>query len=195
MEDLMIEEGFNFPLSAVHVSVRGDGYARFYMPTHPLASSSGMVLAARHAGSLLVGHWLTPNAIAIHKDGNRSNCDSGNLWIGTRQDLARRMPSHQVQRIEMICARTECGKEFDDVPSHAVRRRYCCPACAQAMSRRFEVSPEEMAQMVWEMPTTKVAESYGVSDKAIEKFCKKHGINKPQRGYWAKQYAGQRDFS
>ncbi len=63
------------------------------------------------------------------------------------------------------------------------------------MQRGFEVSPAEMTQMVWEMPTTKIAQIYGVSDKAIEKFCKKHGIEKPPRGYWARQYAGQRDFS
>ena len=45
--------------------------------------------------------------------------------------------------------------------------------------------------MVWEMPATHIAREYGVSDKAIEKFCKKHLIQKPGRGYWAKLYAGK----
>jgi hypothetical protein len=46
-------------------------------------------------------------------------------------------------------------------------------------------------QMVWEMPATHIALEYGVSSKAIEKFCKKHQIQKPGRGYWAKLYAGK----
>ena len=40
-----------------------------------------------------------------------------------------------------------------------------------------------MQQMVWEMPATHIARKYSVSDKAIEKFCKKHLIQKPGRGY------------
>jgi hypothetical protein len=49
-----------------------------------------------------------------------------------------------------------------------------------------------MHQMVWVMPTTHIAREYGVSDKAIEKFCKKHQIQKPGRGYWAKLYIPKR---
>jgi hypothetical protein len=45
---------------------------------------------------------------------------------------------------------------------------------------------EELHNMVWKMPTLKVGEILGISDKAIEKRCKKYGIDKPPRGYWAK---------
>jgi hypothetical protein len=48
-----------------------------------------------------------------------------------------------------------------------------------------------MQLMVWEMPATHIALEYGVSSKAIENFCKKHQIQKPGRGYWAKLYAGK----
>jgi hypothetical protein len=39
--------------------------------------------------------------------------------------------------------------------------------------------------LVWEKPTRRLAEDFGVSDKAIEKWCKAYGIPKPPRGYWA----------
>jgi Zn-dependent peptidase ImmA (M78 family) len=39
---------------------------------------------------------------------------------------------------------------------------------------------------VWSEPVTAIAESFGVSDKAIEQRCKRLGIVKPPRGYWAK---------
>ena len=91
----------------------------------------------------------------------------------------------------MICSLPECRGEYTEVPSHVSRRRYCSPECAQIASRKFHVNPLEMQQMVWEMPATHIAQAYGVSDKAIEKFCKKHQIQKPGRGYWAKLYAGK----
>lgn len=52
-------------------------------------------------------------------------------------------------------------------------------------------SPEEMTKLIWEMSTVQLAKKLGVSDKAVEKFCKKHDIEKPPRGYWAKKEAGK----
>ena len=51
---------------------------------------------------------------------------------------------------------------------------------------KFEVTKEELEKLVWEKPTTEVAKTFNVSDKAIEKRCKKFGIEKPSRGYWEK---------
>jgi len=50
-------------------------------------------------------------------------------------------------------------------------------------------SIEEMTKLVWEKSTVVLAKELGVSDVAIAKFCKKHNIPKPERGYWAKQKA------
>ena len=48
-----------------------------------------------------------------------------------------------------------------------------------------------MRLLVWQMPTTAVAKRLGVSDVAVIKWCRKYGIEKPPRGYWAKIYAGK----
>lgn len=45
---------------------------------------------------------------------------------------------------------------------------------------------EELKRLVWEMPTSKLKKIIGVSDVAISKWCKRYGIDKPPRGYWAK---------
>lgn len=42
-------------------------------------------------------------------------------------------------------------------------------------------------KLLWEIPTTQIAKKYGVSDKAIGKWAKSYGIDKPPRGYWMKQ--------
>ncbi len=46
---------------------------------------------------------------------------------------------------------------------------------------------EELHKLIWEKPTSTLAKELGVSDKAVEKHCKKLGLLKPPRGYWAKQ--------
>jgi hypothetical protein len=47
-------------------------------------------------------------------------------------------------------------------------------------------SKEELEKMVWAKPTAQIARDFGVSDKAVEKWCKTYGIEKPPRGYWIK---------
>lgn len=67
-----------------------------------------------------------------------------------------------------------------------------CKKCAPK-KRKFDPTKEELEKLVWEMPTLKVALLYNVCDKAIEKRCKKFGIKKPPRGYWAKLKKQERD--
>lgn len=55
------------------------------------------------------------------------------------------------------------------------------------------VTKSELEQLVWSMPTVKVAKLYGVSDSAVGKKCKNLGIKKPPRGFWAQVQAGKRD--
>lgn len=50
-------------------------------------------------------------------------------------------------------------------------------------------SKEQLEKLVWEKSTVKIAQELGVSDKAVEKWCKKYCISKPPRGYWAKFYS------
>lgn len=52
-------------------------------------------------------------------------------------------------------------------------------------------SKNELTKLVWEKPTVLLGLDFGVSDKAIEKWCKAYGIQKPPRGYWAKEKAGK----
>ena len=60
-----------------------------------------------------------------------------------------------------------------------------CRGCARALRHGIEwPSPDVMARMVFELPATTIAKKLGVSDVAVVKFCKKHSITKPGRGYW-----------
>lgn len=65
---------------------------------------------------------------------------------------------------------------------------YCSQQCFKLASRRaVRPSKEELEKIIWTKPTTHIAKQFGVSDKAIEKWCKAYGIEKPTRGDWAKK--------
>ena len=53
------------------------------------------------------------------------------------------------------------------------------------------LSDQELERLVWSMPTTKIAEQFGVSDSAIGKRCRVAGIKKPPPGFWARVEAGK----
>lgn len=55
-------------------------------------------------------------------------------------------------------------------------------------SRKVErPSKEDLEKMIWETSVLEVSHKFGVSDVAIAKWCKKYGISRPPRGYWAKK--------
>lgn len=52
------------------------------------------------------------------------------------------------------------------------------------MSHQY--SRQQLYDLVWTSPITSVARTFGVSDVALSKVCRKAGIPIPPRGYWAR---------
>lgn len=75
----------------------------------------------------------------------------------------------------------DCG-----VPITLISNR-CTPCAHMGLERINWPSQEELEKLIWKFPTSKLAKELGVSDKAIEKRCKKLGISKPPRGYWSRR--------
>ena len=79
-----------------------------------------------------------------------------------------------------------CGVQFKGNGKH-----YCTWACFCAAAGRHKPDAATLQRLVWEQPTRKLAEQYEISDVALAKWCRKAGIKKPPRGYWAKMQAGK----
>jgi integrase len=47
-------------------------------------------------------------------------------------------------------------------------------------------APEVLQELLWQKPAVEIAAMLGVSDKAVEKHAKKHGLTRPPRGHWLK---------
>jgi hypothetical protein len=51
---------------------------------------------------------------------------------------------------------------------------------------------EQIYELVWSKPMTHLAKEFAISDVAVHKICKKHGIPNPPLGWWAKKAAGKK---
>lgn len=49
---------------------------------------------------------------------------------------------------------------------------------------------EELYRLVWEVPISRLAELYGLSDNGLAKICRRLNVPYPPRGWWAKKAAG-----
>jgi hypothetical protein len=54
-----------------------------------------------------------------------------------------------------------------------------------------KLSRQQLYELVWLKPITKLAREFGLSDVGLAKICRRHGIPLPERGYWARVDAGQ----
>lgn len=156
-------------------------YQYFLDVEHPLASKGGKVWYHRHVASTILGRWLYSSEHVHHKDGNKSNNLKENLAILTHEEHARlHQPTLPEKR--QICR--QCKSSFAYRASK--KREYCSEKCSHLGSRKFNVTKNKLKELIWSKPTTHIAKMFSVSDKAIEKRCKKLGVKKPPRGYWTK---------
>ena len=175
-------------IDQTEISYKND-YPYFYMPSHPLARLNGTVSAARHNASLKVGYWLHEDEVVRRLDSNPKNIAPSNLVVLTKSEAMGENALHHGNRVTKICE--WCKGEFSVVESHVDRRHHCSPECAGMASRKFHATPEELKSWVWEIPLTQLGKMLGVSDNAVRKRCRKHGIPTPPRGYWALTRNGQ----
>lgn len=173
--------------------IQQQGYNFFYMPEHPLSVYNGMVALHRHIISVHLRRWIRGDEAVVFLNDNRSDIRLENLKLIPRNKIMEEKGLNKRLTVERICP--VCNQSFTTVPSRIKRRQnnYCSQECSRIARVKVEIDPEELAELVWEMPTVQVANLFGISDKAIEKKCKKYGIAKPPRGYWAKLAAGQID--
>ena len=161
------------------------GYRMVFMPDHPYCwKHSKSVYFHRLVMENELGRFLDPEEHTHHKSGNILDNSPGNLEVITVSAHAR---EHWKQRgtnaRDTTCP--QCGTEFRTRKSKV---RFCSHKCSWIAARKVKrPTKEELEKMVWESPSSMIAGLYGVSDRMIKRWCDSYGIDKPPRGYWAKQ--------
>lgn len=159
-------------------------YSYFMDKEHPLSDAKGRVWLHRHVASISAGRWLIRSEIVHHIDGDRTNNMPGNLVVTTAAEHAK--IHNPIKRTKKKCG--PCRNKFIPITSD---QKTCSVKCNAILKNRTLclVSREELASLVWKKPSTSIAKELGVSDTAVSKMCRKLGIKKPPRGYWAKFYS------
>lgn len=166
------------------------GRVLVYYPEHPCAWKNGYIYLHRLVMENKLGRYLCTAEIVHHKNGDPLDNRLCNLTLMTNQIHSHQ---HTVERHKQQgtllhrqkCA--HCGKLFQPENN---RRKYCGTSChREAACVCKHPTADELAELVWRMPLCRIGAKFGVSGKAVEKWCVKMGIARPGRGYWAKQYA------
>jgi putative toxin-antitoxin system antitoxin component (TIGR02293 family) len=54
------------------------------------------------------------------------------------------------------------------------------------VNENIVLTREELFDLVWTEPMTKLAQKYGISDVGLAKVCKRHQIPRPEQGHWVR---------
>lgn len=155
-----------------------NGYAYEYNPVDTRANASGILYLHIVAAERMLGRQLKEGEVVHHKDENKSNNSPDNLIVfRTKSDHTRfhssnpaaiylvhnEDGSYSCYRREAICS--TCGNK--------VYRYGCkCPQCAQIDQRKVQrPSRNELKSLIRSSTFKDIGEKYGVSDKAIVKWC------------------------
>lgn len=162
---------------------KGVGYYYVYAPEHEMANAAGKVYVHRYIAEQYYGIKLNPSLQVHHIDENKLNNDPLNLQILTSSEHAALHNNGTNTEYECFT----CKKKFIHWSSD--ERKYCSQACSKndPAKRKFDISKEELQELVYLYPVTTIAEMFGVSNVAIHKRCKKLEVLKPPRGYHLKK--------
>jgi hypothetical protein len=120
-------------------------------------------------------------AVLNHKD-PKTTAGYAYFQIGDRQAALDR---HGEKVINLAAHRVLDRREADAPPTAPSQGSHVPELGTRWFTR------QELYDLVWSQPVSKLAASYGVSDVGLAKACRRAGIPVPERGYWAKIAAAQ----
>jgi hypothetical protein len=157
-------------------------YLRVRVVGYPSANRDGYMLLHRLVMEQHLGRYLDAQEVIHHRDGDPSNNAISNLEVLQNVATHSKLHAKEPETLQLTCP--ECERVFEGYAG----RTTCSYKCARSRNEKGDwPTDEELGQLLWEKPAVQVARDIGVSDVAIAKRCKRRQIDKPPRGYWAKQ--------
>ena len=166
-------------------------------------------LISRTSGNRTQGKLLRRALNEIGRSETCEKCGCGNTWEGEPLTLQVDHKNSNILDDSPDNLRYLCPNCHSQTNSHSRARtpmpwalppKFCatcnkklfkhnltgfCRKCRPFEQYTSRCPPRDvLLKMVWEKPTTKIAKEFGVSDKAVTKWCRKLGITKPSFGYW-----------
>lgn len=181
--------------------INKNGYVVVEYPEHPKAfdTGSGIIGVYEHiliAEQEVLGRDIRDGEVVHHLDEVKNNNSPDNLLVLSNPmhvKLHSWMNKNNIEPTEKYKNRIDRGCVrcvVCEIPIEP-NLKFCSHNCANDFSRSQKERPDKqtLEKLLWEKPTTHIAKDFGVSDKTIENLSKSYEIEKPPRGYWAKQNA------
>jgi len=138
---------------------KSTGYHYIWCPEHPNAKQNGNVAYHRYVMSKFLNRALKKSEMVHHKDKNKLNNNINNLELISRSEHVYK---HKKRKKIINC--TICNKKTNNL-------KYCSIKCNSMSQRRVKrPSNKKLKLLLKKYPCTKVANMYGVSDRAIKKW-------------------------
>lgn len=172
----------------------------FYFPK-PIDIQKLLVENSSNANSTVRKHLLRNNLVPYICAG----CGMGPTW--NNKELTLRLDhkngvrnDHRLENLRFLCP--NCDSQTETYGGRNIKWnkiKYFCQKCSTEISkgsvrcseceriRRMKCKRPPKAQLekiVWQKPLRVIAKQFGVSDKAVAKWCKKDNIKTPGVGYW-----------
>lgn len=156
------------------------GHLEFQDQQHVIAHLEDVVMTIRHLISKKLERCIRPGEIVFIVVSHPQNAGAKNLQVKPPIELVCSTHGYLTVRYCPFC-----GVPLKISRSHKKRYVFDNKTCQRVISRKFEIDPEELRELLWEIPTIEIANLYGISNKAIEKRCRAFGFPKPLQGYWS----------
>lgn len=145
-----------------------------------------------------LGRLLKPEEVVHHIDHNRSNNNPDNLMVfATNGDHSAFHMGADIYEVDgiwyaiklanitvpLICL--YCGKEFYVTHKEKNKRKYCSQECAKNAQKKMDIIKEQLTKDILDNKGNflKLSKTYGVTDNAVRKWCKKFGLPYHSKDY------------
>lgn len=163
------------------------GYEYFLDRNHPLSEAGvGKVYYHRHLASVFIlNRWIATDEVVHHIDGNKSNNNISNLEVlSNSEHIKLHAKSTQVLKLCVVC-----GAEFYVSKSDGPRRVTCSTNCSNKKRTTWDISKEELEQLIWNSSYSALSKVYPLSDVGIKKRAKSLGCKLPPAYFFNKSEA------
>ena len=175
-----------------------------HVPYDLIVDKEGVLYRVQVKTSGRIVHQTT-NTFEVYLETSGGNTTSNNrkhfdpslvdlVFVLTSDDRCWIIPTSEITSKTTIKVGTPRYDEFQIAGDRRCRGREVVVK-STVIDRRKKTPPfakEELARLLWEMPTTDIAKQYNLSDNGVARWASKWNLDKPPRGYWSKNKKDQR---
>lgn len=159
-----------------------NGYKCYYLPNHHLANKTGYVYEHLLVAEEILQRELNRDEVVHHKDLNKKNNCKNNLMVfATKGDHTAFHNSGLDEKYLYIKNGVYYFKSYKNICPicHGYKdiKANVCRQCYLKQKANNIPSEYILKKLIDKFSLTQIGKKYGVSDRAVYKWCKKYGIS------------------